>query len=505
VREGPSAYDPRGELAKPKKLLEKGTSPKGIACVGVRLSNAGGPRVIIRTASEAKMSKPGDDTINALREALKVSPENVPLRKHLAEVLMGFGRAEEAEKELRLAVAGAPGDHALKLSLARVYVQLGRSSHAVVILEDLAKHSPAAMNPAARVLFASALHRAGDSQRASFQYRQAVDSDPSVADPALAEQLGTPSAPPTLEGPERGPAVEDDVPARRGPAEVERPRVTFADVGGMDAVKEQIRLKIIHPLTHPEIYKAYGKSIGGGILMYGPPGCGKTHLARATAGEVKARFIVVGINDVLNMYIGESERNLHEIFEQARAARPCVLFFDEVDALGASRTDLRHSAGRQLVNQFLAELDGVNAANEGLLILAATNAPWHVDPAFRRPGRFDRIVFVPPPDAPARAAIARIMLAGKPVESVDFDQIAKKTEGFSGADIKNLVDVAVEAKLRQAMQRGVPEALKASDLLSAAKGLRPTTSEWFATAKNYALFSNQGGLYDDVLDYLKLR
>ncbi len=455
---------------------------------------------------EPFMSKPGDDTINALREALKVSPDNGPLRKHLAEVLIGFGRAEEAERELRQAIASAPTDHSLKLSLAKVYLQLGRSSHAVVVLEDLAKNAPGAMTPTARVLFATALHRTGDSQRAGFQYREGVDADPSVADPALAEQLGAASKPGAFEEREREPLMADDEPrAKGGLAEVERPKVTFANVGGMEAVKEQIRLKIIHPLTHPEIYKAYGKTIGGGILMYGPPGCGKTHLARATAGEVKARFIAVGINDVLNMYIGESERNLHEIFEQARAATPCVLFFDEVDALGASRTDLRHSAGRNLVNQFLAELDGLNAANDGLLILAATNAPWHIDSAFRRPGRFDRILFVPPPDAPARAAIAKLMLVGKPVDDIDYDQIAKKTEGFSGADLKNVVDVAIEAKLRQAMQRGVPEPLKAADLLNAAKTLRPTTSEWFSTAKNYALFSNQGGLYDDVLDYLKLR
>jgi transitional endoplasmic reticulum ATPase len=220
---------------------------------------------------------------------------------------------------------------------------------------------------------------------------------------------------------------------------------------------------------------------------------------------VKARFIVVGINDVLNMWIGESERNLHEIFEQARNATPCVLFFDEVDALGASRTDLKQSAGRQLVNQFLAELDGLQAKNEGLLILAATNAPWHVDPAFRRPGRFDRILFVPPPDAEARAAILRIVLAGKPVEGIDYEHIAKKTEGYSGADLKNLVDVAIEGKLRQAMSRGVPEPLRTADLAAAAKGLKPSTHEWFSTARNYALFSNQGGLYDDVLDHLKLR
>src|SRR3954463_4664540 len=162
--------------------------------------------------------------------------------------------------------------------------------------------------------------------------------------------------------------------------------------------------------------------------MYGPPGCGKTYLARATAGEIKAGFLSVGINDVLNMWLGNSEKNLHQLFEQARRNRPCVLFFDEVDALAAARADMRTSAGRHLINQFLAELDGMQSDNEGVLILAATNAPWHVDAAFRRPGRFDRILFVPPPDAPARAAILRAMLHGKPVETIDHDQVAKKTD-----------------------------------------------------------------------------
>jgi len=152
-------------------------------------------------------------------------------------------------------------------------------------------------------------------------------------------------------------------------------------------------LKIIYPLRHPEMYKAYGKSVGGGILMYGPPGCGKTYLARATAGEIEAGFIAVGISDVLKMWIGNSERNLHQLFEQARDHQPCVLFFDEVDALGGRRSDMHGGAGRQIINQFLAEMDGVGKSNEGVLILAATNAPWHVDPAFRRPGRFDRVLF----------------------------------------------------------------------------------------------------------------
>ncbi len=203
------------------------------------------------------------------------------------------------------------------------------------------------------------------------------------------------------------------------------------------------------------------------------------------------------------MYIGQSEQRLHAVFEQARANAPCVLFFDEVDALGASRSDMRHSAGRHLINQFLAELDGVHASNEGVLVLGATNAPWHLDPAFRRPGRFDRIIFVPPPDEPGRAAILRVLLRGKPVEDIDHEAIAKRTRGFSGADLKAVIDQAVEEKLREAMRSGRPAPLTARDLQAQVKQRKPSTAEWFATARNYALFANQGGAYDDVLRYLE--
>ena len=264
-------------------------------------------------------------------------------------------------------------------------------------------------------------------------------------------------------------------------------------------------MKIIHPLAHPEIYKAYGKKIGGGILLYGPPGCGKTHLARATAGEVQSNFIPVGISDILDLYLGQSERNLHAIFEKARRLKPCVLFFDEADALGANRTDMRQSAGRHLINQFLSELDGIEYDNEGVLILAATNTPWHLDPAFRRPGRFDRIIFVPPPDEAARAAILKIHLANKPIQNIDYNKIAKQTKDFSGADLQAVIDRAIEQKLAAAMKAGVPQPLTTTDLLQAAKLQKPTTKEWFNTAKNYALFSNESGLYDDILTYLNLK
>ncbi|HEY2783887.1 MAG TPA: AAA family ATPase [Fimbriiglobus sp.] len=445
---------------------------------------------------------PAPDPLSGLRDALAFSPDNLPLRVHFAESLRGFGRLDEAEQEYKTALGKHPDHVPLKLGLAQTYFQLGKSSTAMVIVEDLLKRPDTP--PAAVLLHARLLDRAGDVDRAVRQYKEAVAVDPTLADSEFAGRMGIDADPEESEVSDGRIRVADGADGSPASAEIERPTVTFADIGGMSGVKEEVRAKIIHPLRHPDLYKAYGKSAGGGILLYGPPGCGKTHLARATAGEVKAGFVAVGIHDVLDMWIGNSERNLHAIFDQARRNSPCVLFFDEVDALAASRSDMKQSAGRMLINQFLAELDGIQTKNDGLLILAATNAPWHLDSAFRRPGRFDRVLFVPPPDAAARASIFRIQLKGKPVKDLDYDSLAKRTDAFSGADIKGVVDLAIEAKLREALKAGVPSPLTTGDLAAAAGQVKATTREWFATARNYALYANQGGAYDDVLKYLKM-
>lgn len=450
------------------------------------------------------MSK-NDALIQAIRQAIAATPNSAPLHKHLGDLLFEAQDYAGAAASYRRALDLAPDDPEIKLALAQTYVKQAKPDVALVVVEQMLKESSP---PAGVHLLAARLYAAANNLAAAARaYRTAVDLDPSLADPELENQLKVPQ----VEGPDDD--EEQDSDQEEFPATdlsdvasdlIERPKISFQDVGGMEKLKEEIRLKIIYPLTHPEIYQAYGKSIGGGILMYGPPGCGKTYLARATAGEVKARFISIGLHDVLDMYIGESERKLHAIFELARNNTPCVLFIDEVDALGASRADMRYSAGRKIINQFLAELDGIDADNEGVLILAATNAPWHVDPALRRPGRFDRVIFVPPPDAPARAAILKLMLAGKPAEQIDWGRLARQTDEFSGADLKGIVDRAVETKLREAMQSGLPKPLTTRDLQAALKGVHATVKEWFATARNYAIYSNQGGLYDDILDYLKI-
>lgn len=472
--------------------------------------------------------------IEALRSALAVSPENHLLRGLLGDALLKYGHHEEAAKVLEEAVRQQRDSWPLKIKLARAMRQLGDVEQALMLLSGLSRE----MTPPADGLILMARLQAGKGElsQAAKTYGRAVKLSPGERDLGLEEELYPFYQPDGAEDEDAAESEsgfanvggggddddddEDDddndifagaiaVPVEGGfkdiAAPLERPNVNFSNVGGMEGVKEEIRMKIIMPLQHPELFKAYGKKAGGGILLYGPPGCGKTHIARCTAGEVGATFMAIGINDVLDMWIGNSERNLHEIFEQARRKKPCVLFFDEVDALGASRSDMKHNAGRNVINQFLSELDGVESDNEGVLVLAATNAPWHLDSAFRRPGRFDRIIFVPPADQAGREAILRVQLKGKPSEDVDFVKVAKHSEGFSGADLQATVEVAIEGLLQTAMKTGKITPIRTADLLNAAKKQKPTTREWFATAKNYAMYANQGGHYDEILQYLNVK
>lgn len=452
------------------------------------------------------------EVIQQLIEAVSISPTNIPLRLQLAQFLANDGSYNEAIEEYQHILKMEYGNAKARKAMATIYFQQKKYSTAIVVYEGLYKEN--ALDEKELVQYAKSLVKENSHAEALEVYKKVVANNKNFKDEELDNLFrSTAITPSKLSFNEEDDEEEDwkefdfDDKLKEEEANyfLEKPNINFSNVGGMQKLKDEIALKIIHPLKNPDLYKAFGKKMGGGMLLYGPPGCGKTFLAKATAGEIDAKFISIGLHDILDMWMGNSEKNLHQIFEVARKNAPCVLFFDEVDALGASRNDLRQSSMRHVINQFLAEMDGVNGNNEGVLILAATNAPWSVDAAFRRPGRFDRVLFVPPPDKHSRLDILQQLLKDKPVETIDVEQIASVTNEYSGADLTAIIDIATEAKLTESLAKGSIEKITTKDLLKAVKQHKPTTAEWFGTARNYALYANETGLYNEILSYLNIK
>ncbi|MEU1229972.1 ATP-binding protein [Streptomyces sp. NPDC005828] len=412
--------------------------------------------------------------IRSLRAAVAAAPGDVPLRLHFAELLLSEGRNDEAVAEAAAALQHAPGDADARALMVRA---MGMPP----VESQRPAPAPVAEEPAKPVEPAPSF----DWDAAEQQVRDLVG--PRFLDDPQAEGAdGT-----------AGDAAAWDVDAPGA--------VRLADVGGMEEVKERLEAAFLAPMRNPELRRLYGKSLRGGLLLYGPPGCGKTFIARAVAGELGANFLTVSLSDVLDMWIGASEKNIHDIFETARRQAPCVVFLDELDALGAKRSRTHHSGLRNVVNQLLTELDGIasGAGNEGVFVLAATNVPWDVDIALRRPGRLDRTLLVLPPDAAARESILRYHLRERPIEAVDLGKLVKATEDFSGADLAHVCESAAEAALLDSARTGSVRLITTKDLLGAAKQIKPSTEPWFAAARNVAMFANEGGLYDDLLAHLK--
>jgi SpoVK/Ycf46/Vps4 family AAA+-type ATPase len=410
----------------------------------------------------------------SIERLVEQDPANVPLRLHLADLLLNDQQAEAAQGHVSF-VLGAHPDHSEALALAaRVAEARGDDDRAAAyrrLIGGLAAPPAADSSPSPAVSTAPARPEPG---------------------PVRPERVGLR----LVEGNKVDPLPEIDPPA---------PPITLKDVAGMEAVKRRLNLAFLAPLRNPDLRRTFGKSLRGGLLLYGPPGCGKTFLARATAGELGAKFMPVGIADVLDMWLGQSEQNLKGYFETARRQAPCVLFFDEVDALGRKRSLMRHSAGSGVISQFLAELDGMQSDNRGVFVLAATNHPWDVDAALRRPGRLDRMLLVLPPDAAARDAILRATCRDRPLSpDIDFASIAARTEDYSGADVAHLCEAAVEFAIEESLEAGV-QPVTMDHFKRAMKDVRPSIRPWLETAKNYALFANDGGVYDDLLEYLRTR
>jgi len=197
--------------------------------------------------------------------------------------------------------------------------------------------------------------------------------------------------------------------------------IGFEDIGGLEDVKEDIRKAIIYPFTHKELYQMYGQKAGEGILLYGPPGCGKTMMAKAAAKECDADFFTVKTSSIVSKWVGSSEKNIKQIFAEARESEKAIIFFDEIDSIAGRRSEAEEHAKR-LVNELLTQMDGIDATQDNLLVLAATNEPWAIDPALRRPGRFSKLLFIPEPDIQARKAILDLNLKNRPVaENIDLN------------------------------------------------------------------------------------
>ncbi|MFI7646490.1 ATP-binding protein [Micromonospora sp. NPDC049460] len=418
-----------------------------------------------------------DPLIESLTAALDARPDDLPLRLHLASLLLDAGRAGEAIAQVGQALARDPGNDQAQALMQRA---LGGS----VPPPSAPAPQPPAQRPAPAGPGGPAA-TAGHDPLAAYEQELA-----DVVPPRFARA-----------GDEPEPVTGDSDRVY----DVETSGIRLADVGGMAAVKERLELAFLGPLRNPQLRKMYGKSLRGGLMLYGPPGCGKTFLARAVAGEMGAKFISLSIVDVLDMWMGNSERNLHELFQAARRNAPCVLFLDEVDALGHKRSQVGSSSMRTLGNQLLAELDGMEGSNEGVFVLAATNTPWDVDPALRRPGRLDRVVLVLPPDAEARASILEYHLRERPIAGIDLRKIVAATEDYSGADLAHLCETAAEYAMADSVRTGEVRMIEQRDLERAAKEVRPSTKPWMATARNVAMFANEGGVYDDLVAYLKRR
>ena len=237
------------------------------------------------------------------------------------------------------------------------------------------------------------------------------------------------------------------------------PNVTWDDVGSLTEIREELKFSIAEPIAHPERFQAMGLNISTGVLLYGPPGCGKTLVAKATANEAMANFISIKGPELLNKYVGESERAVRTLFQRARSASPCVLFFDEMDSLAPRRgSGGDNTSAERVVNQLLTEMDGLEARNATFLI-AATNRPDMIDPAMLRPGRLDKLLYVPLPPPDGRVAILKTLTRRTPIApDVRVDQIAlgRSCEGFSGADLAALVREACVAALKSRTLESTP-------------------------------------------------
>merc|ERR1719478_892503 len=237
---------------------------------------------------------------------------------------------------------------------------------------------------------------------------------------------------------------------------VEVPNVKWDDIGGLEETKRNLQEMILYPIEHPEKFEKFGMTPSRGVLFYGPPGCGKTLLAKAVASECSANFVSIKGPELLTMWFGESEANVREVFDKARSAAPCVLFFDELDSIAQQRggnSGDGGGAGDRVMNQLLTEMDGMGAKKQ-VFIIGATNRPDIIDAALMRPGRLDQLIYIPMPEVASRLSILKATLRKSPLgKDVDLDYLAAQTEKYTGADLTEICQRSAKMAIRESIER----------------------------------------------------
>lgn len=432
-----------------------------------------------------------DEVLSALLQAVKVSPDSAPLRRHYAEVLLNRGYMKEAEAEFHKALDLDPADAATKLGLARALHSQNQHSNALLLVKQVIRQSN---RPAkAYILYARLLLALGSVSKAATEYRKGLDEFPEAFDSDLASTLGIPDIPlgtresEALSSSEsaksssstKSPSAADTGSALRLPGRKAirqlfsgPPGLGFSQVGGMGRLKHELDLLLVRPLRDAAFTEAFSHGLESRLLLYGPPGSGKTHLARALAGELLAPFLMVSLQDLEDVWGEDGAAFLAEIFRQAKEHSPTVLVLRDCE-----------EADRILIQQLLKELDDVPRGTAGPLVLLTSEAPWSLPPALLRSDRFDRLLFLPPPTAHDRTEILRMLCQGKPQRFLSHSAVAEATGGFSASDLRVLVDSSLRQKLRQSLEKGQPTPLATADLVRTAETMKGSIESWLGAAR----------------------
>ncbi|KAF8336192.1 P-loop containing nucleoside triphosphate hydrolase protein [Amanita rubescens] len=465
----------------PRGILLYGPPGTGKTLMARAVANETGAFFFLINGPEI-MSKMAGESESNLRKAFEEAEKNSPAIIFIDEI---DSIAPKREKKLSVAVVS---------QLLTLMDGLKARSNVVVMA---ATNRPNSIDPALR-RFGRFDHIASLCSEAAMQQirekMDLIDLDEDTIDAEVLDSLGV-----TMDNFRF--ALGTSNPSALRETVVEVPTVTWDDIGGLEKVKLELQETVQYPVDHPEKFLKYGMSPSKGVLFYGPPGTGKTLLAKAIANECNANFISIKGPELLTMWFGESEANVRDVFDKARAAAPCVMFFDELDSIakarGASAGD-GGGAGDRVLNQILTEMDGMNA-KKNVFIIGATNRPDQIDPALLRPGRLDQLIYIPLPDDPSRVSILAAALKKSPIApEVDLGYLAKMTPGFSGADLTEICQRAaklairesIEADIRRARERKEREAAAGADSNmeeDAEEDPVPTiTSDHFEEAMKYA-------------------